>query len=190
MTWWWSLLETCSNLFIWGSTPLPGDIWWWLLKLEARTVSKRAVHIITSYWNAFLFPILFISTLYRPSVSWQIYRKVCIAWITTAEEHLVFSSAADQKSMSLSWRKDNKNVVQESYFNNSIFVIYLGKASKYFRLITSITIVLYIGIYRHLLYQMTKKTCSLSLLEWFIPVQNIWYFGGLDLFVKRLFSHF
>ena len=133
-------VQTCS----FGDLhPPPSDIWWWPLKLEARTVYKRSVHIVTSYWNAFLFPIVFISTLYRPWVSWQIYRKVCIAWITTAEELLVFSSAADQKSMSLSWRRDSKNVVQENYFNSRVFVIYLGK-TKYFRLIPSISIVLYL----------------------------------------------
>ena len=42
---WWSSLETCSNLFTWGSTP-PNWYWHLVVATETCTVGKRAVPIL------------------------------------------------------------------------------------------------------------------------------------------------
>ena len=49
---WWSLWETCSNLFIWG--PLPK--WHLVMDIEACMVGTSGQY--ASYWNAFLFLLL------------------------------------------------------------------------------------------------------------------------------------
>ena len=58
---WWSLLETCSNLFIWGHSPLPQE-WHLAVAIEVHIVDGSERY--GSYWNAFLFFKVFDGCLY------------------------------------------------------------------------------------------------------------------------------
>ena len=72
---WWSSLETCSNLFIWG--PPASDIWWssletcsnlfifwgfsqkWHLVVAIEAHAVNTIRWYASYWNAFLYLPIF-----------------------------------------------------------------------------------------------------------------------------------
>ena len=51
---WWPSLETCSNLFTWGSLPPCTDIWWLLKDMQLASGQYA------SYWNAFLLPTTYV----------------------------------------------------------------------------------------------------------------------------------